>query len=235
MLPRIAVVQNSIEGLGTFEPVLSAAARLVVSRADLGSPLPSIDEFDGLIVLGGPASVYDDTQPIRDQIGLIRRVLAAGKPYLGVCLGAQLLAQAARARVYPGEAEHGVCSVKATDACVSDPLLNSVSPGSDLLVFQWHGDTFDLPTGATLLATGDACVHQAFRIGRAWGVQFHVEADVAALRHWLEGPERSGYDIDCARHRLDPAELYSRLAAVEDDLRPVTESMARGFLAEVSR
>jgi GMP synthase (glutamine-hydrolysing) len=232
--PRIWTVQNSVEGLGAFASVLLERAHVMSCRADGGASLPSPGEMDGLVVLGGPASAYDDAVPVRAQLGLIASVLAAGKPLLGVCLGAQLLAKAAGARVYPTDTpEHGVSAVRLTPAARTDALFGGRTAPGTRAVFQWHGDTFDLPEGATLLAEGDRCRNQAFRIGRAWGVQFHVEAGVAEVRHWLEGAERAVYDADITRYGLDRRRLLQGLAEAEASQRPLAQSLARAFVAEI--
>lgn len=139
--------------------------------------LPEPGGIERLVVMGGPMGANDDgAHPyLRAERALLRSLVERGTPILGVCLGAQLLAAALGATVRRGaEPEIGVGSVTLRDTASSDPLLGTVA-STDLPVFHWHGDTFDLPTGATLLASNDAYPHQAFRVGNAWGFQFHVE------------------------------------------------------------
>lgn len=104
-------------------------------------------------------------------------------PVLGVCLGAQLLAAALGAQVYTGPAgEAGLGQVRLTAEGRRDPVLDAgAGPDGLLPVLHWHDDTFDLPDGARLLASSTAYAHQAFRVGRAYGLQFHVEMDAAAF------------------------------------------------------
>ncbi len=145
-------------------------------------------EVCGLVALGGPMNV-DEVRAFpylkweRFQLSeAVRREI----PVLGVCLGAQLLARALKARVYPNPVrEVGWSTVTLTAECQSDPLFaGAPSPAT---VFQWHGDTFDLPDGAVLLATGSQCRHQAYRYGsNAWGLQFHVEVTPMLIRSWME-------------------------------------------------
>lgn len=227
---RIAVVQNSIEGLGSLEGPLSEGTQLTFRRADRGDSLPTPDEFDALVILGGPASAYDNTPPIRAEIALIRATLSMGKPYLGICLGAQLLAKACGAAVYPApRGEYGIGTVWLTPHAERDALFRAVGGLPKISVFQWHGDTFSLPEGAVLLAEGDVCRHQAFRVGRAWGVQFHVEADAQTLWEWLYGDEHVSYDAEVERHALERKALLEALQAVETEQRELALAMATAF------
>lgn len=145
-----------------------------------GDAVPRLDEFAGLVVLGGPMGVGDTEQHpyLADEIDLLAAAAAAGKPILGVCLGAQLLACALGGEVGPsGATEVGLGSVALTAAGECDGILG---PSGRLIpVLHWHADTFTVPPGAELLASSDRCVNQAFRLGRAYGLQFHVELDAA--------------------------------------------------------
>ncbi len=154
-------------------------------RTDTADPLPrSLEAYEGLVVMGGPMSAdSDDGFPTRRQeLALLAEAVELGLPTLGVCLGAQLLAAATGGRILRGDtgAEIGWAPVLFHAAAADDHLLCSVP--SELSVLHWHGDTFDLPPGAVLLASNDRYAHQAFRIGpRAWGFQFHLEVDQEAV------------------------------------------------------
>ncbi|MEX0745833.1 MAG: type 1 glutamine amidotransferase [Phycisphaeraceae bacterium] len=151
---------------------------------DLGDPLPEPDSLGGLVVMGGPMGVSDvQAHPhlAREQ-GLIGEVIARGLPLLGVCLGAQLVASALGAAVRRSSREEvGLGTVHLTRAGRDDPVLGGGAV--ELPVLHWHRDVFELPEGATLLASSEACRQQAFRAG-AWtyGLQFHVELDRALVR-----------------------------------------------------
>src|SRR5208282_569368 len=123
---------------------------------------------------------------LESECKLIRELVARGRPVLGVCLGAQLLASALGARVFPGhKPEIGFGSVQLTRAGNDDPLMGRAGPA--VPVFHWHGDTFDLPQGATLLASSRDYPHQAFRFGNcAYGLQFHLEPDSGVWSAWQE-------------------------------------------------
>jgi GMP synthase (glutamine-hydrolysing) len=159
-----------------------------IRRLDLEATMPAPGEVEGLIVMGGPMGAYETHkyQFLARECNFIRDLVASDRPVLGVCLGAQLLASALGARVFPGQTpEIGFGSVQLTRAGDSDPLLGPARPA--LPVFHWHGDTFDLPQGATLLASSVDYPHQAFRFGKcAYGLQFHVEPDSDTWSAWLE-------------------------------------------------
>jgi GMP synthase (glutamine-hydrolysing) len=155
-----------------------------------GDALPSHDEVAGALVMGGPMNVdetdrYPGLLAIRDWLAeAVRRET----PVLGICLGAQLLARALGAAVVPGERkEIGFATVAVDDP--TDPILGGLAPGAKVL--HWHGDVFELPAGATHLASSALTAHQAFRHGNAWGVLFHPEADVALAERWMATPEMS--------------------------------------------
>jgi GMP synthase-like glutamine amidotransferase len=156
---------------------------------DEGEPLPDWREFDAIVAMGGPMSANDDDLPwLRAEKRLIRQAVQAGTPYWGVCLGVQLLAAALGARVYAGPVpEVGLLPVTLTDEARLDPVFGGAP--SELLTLQWHGDTFDLPAGAVRLAASPAYPNQAFRVGNAYGVQFHLEVSPEMAREWAEVPE----------------------------------------------
>lgn len=154
----------------------------------LGATLPDLDEVSGIVLYGGVMNVdrTEDYPFLAAERSLVREAVDAGVPYLGICLGAQMLARALDHRVYPaGIREIGFHALHPTPAAADDPMLSVFGDGDR--VFHWHEDTFGLPEGATLLATGDAIEMQAFRYGdAAWGVQFHVEVDRAEIDLWLK-------------------------------------------------
>jgi len=160
-----------------------------------GESLPPHEEVGGALVMGGPMNVdetdrYPGLLEIREWLAeAVRREL----PVLGICLGSQLLARALGAAVVPGEAkEIGFHAVAVDDP--EDPILGGLAPGAKVL--HWHGDVFDLPPGATHLASSALTSHQAFRVGNAWGVLFHPEADAALAERWMATPEMSSEAVE---------------------------------------
>jgi GMP synthase-like glutamine amidotransferase len=143
------------------------------------SPLfPSMDDFDWLIVMGGPMGVYDEDKFsfLKSEKEFIRSVISAGKKVLGICLGSQLVAEALGANVYPhSQKEIGWWPVKKTAGGKTNPVTGSLPV--EYLTFHWHGDTFDLPAGSVHLLQSDACPHQAYLYNdQVMGLQFHMEA-----------------------------------------------------------
>ncbi len=181
-MPAWAVLQHvPFEGPG----LIAAQARahgLELDHRHLyrDDAIPSLEELAGLVVLGGPMGVGDiEAHPyLAAEIDLLAAAVGADVPVLGICLGAQLLARALGAEVLRmATTELGLGSVALTPAGERDAVLGAAGPV--LPVLHWHNDTFTLPQGAELLASSDHCVNQAFRLGRACGLQFHVELDLA--------------------------------------------------------
>jgi len=148
---------------------------------------PALSDFDMLAVMGGPMSANDEAQLdwLGPEIALVREAIAAGKTVLGICLGAQIIAKALGARVYPGRAkEIGWFPVQRMGGShpFSDGLPETFTP------FHWHGETFDLPRGATPLASSRITEIQAFAVGQhVLGLQFHLEATEDSVRELLKG------------------------------------------------
>ena len=173
---------------------LKLAARglaLDVRRPCLGEPLPErLDEHAGVIIFGGPQSANDTDAYLADEIDLIGRALKQNAPFLGVCLGAQMLVRQLGGNVKPhpqGRAEIGYYPIRATEAG------RSLTPDWPSHVYQWHREGFDVPAGAALIAEGDGdFAAQAIRVGdSALGIQFHPEVTRAMVHRWTtKGAER---------------------------------------------
>lgn len=159
-------------------------------RLDRGDKIPDADHIDGLVAMGGPLGAYEeDRYPfLAGECDLLAKIARRDSPVLGVCLGAQILAKALGATVYPGpEGEIGFGSIELTAAGRLDPLFACIGDTETVLVFHWHGDTFTLPEGAVLLGSSPMYAHQAFRFGtRAYGLQFHVEPDTKTWLAWRD-------------------------------------------------
>ena len=166
------------EKLGSIQDWADARHHsLAATRLHQGEALPGIEEIDWLIVMGGPMGVNDEAEFewLRPEKELIRQAIGQKKRVLGICLGAQLIASALGARVYKNsEKEIGWFKVQRSSNVRPGDFLESFPP--EFTAFHWHGDTFDLPYGARLLASTGACRHQAYAIGdRILGLQFHLE------------------------------------------------------------
>lgn len=169
------------EGLGCILDWIEANGHaLSYTRFYEEESLPELDSFEMLIVMGGPMSVYEEEKYpwLRDQKRLIKQAVEAGKVVLGICLGSQFIASALGAKVYPGaKKEIGWFPLQTTE--IGDRVLK-IPQGQ--AVFHWHGDTFDLPKGAELLASSLATPHQGFIVGdRVLALQFHLEVNASSL------------------------------------------------------
>jgi GMP synthase-like glutamine amidotransferase len=218
------------EGLGSIQDWLDAkGVRVSCTRFFESAELPALDGIDLLIVMGGPMSVNDEAQHpwLAAEKRFVRDAIAAGKAVLGVCLGAQMIASALGARVYPNaEREIGWFPVHAVPGSAEVAAGFRFPPSIEVL--HWHGETFDLPPGAIHLARSQACEHQAFSIGRrVVGLQFHLEAtpesvramiandaaDLAGPRRWVQGESA----LTAASPQRDHA-IHAQMAAILDAL-----------------
>lgn len=226
----VAIRHVPFEDLGTFEHPL-AAAGYKLHYYDIG-----VDELwtlepvktDLVIVLGGPVGVYDTgSYPfLIDEIELLKDRLAANRPTLGICLGAQLMAAALGAGVAPGdEKEIGFAPLNLTEAGWQSPL----APLANAPVLHWHGDSFAIPRGAENLAETPACANQAFALGpNILGLQFHPEVDCARIERWL-----IGHACELATAGLDPSVLRTDAARYGAPLRDAGRLMFSQWLKEL--
>jgi len=154
-----------------------------------GDSLPQdFKDIEAVIVLGGPMNVYEEKKYpfLKEETVFIRKVVDQQIPFLGLCLGSQLLAKAFDAKVERSPHEEiGFSTIQLTEEGKNDPLFKGLE--EEVAVFQWHGDMFHIPQGATLLARSEDCPRQAFRVGpNAYGLQFHVEITEESIRAWTE-------------------------------------------------
>ncbi|MBD8603262.1 MULTISPECIES: glutamine amidotransferase [unclassified Pseudomonas] len=212
-MKRALVLRHlAFEDLGCLAAVLEAEGYAIQTIEAPLHPLASLDvsSADLLIILGGPIGAFDEgLYPfLLDELQLIRQRLDNGKPLLGICLGAQLIARALGADVAAmSHKEIGFGPVTLTAAgstSVLAPLANGIP------VLHWHGDQFDIPAQATLLAGTDACPHQAFSVGdQVLALQFHLEVAPQALEAWLVG-----HANELHQQRIDPRELRAQAQAL---------------------
>lgn len=227
MPTAIAIRHVAFEDLGTLTPVLTASG-YDVRYLDAGvDDVRDLAACDLAVILGGPIGAYEeDRYPfLIDEMRVIEARLAAGLPTLGICLGAQLMARALGARVYPGaQKEIGWSPLNLSAAGVNSPLGALGNPS--LPVLHWHGDTFDLPTGAELLASTEITLNQAFAYGRhALALQFHIEAEPAKIERWL-----IGHTMELTSAGVDVAALRRDTARHGPPLQSLTAQVLNGWL-----
>ena len=219
-------------GVGS-EAMERAGAPVTVWEAVDAEPRPSLEDISGVVLFGSSYNVeHADEQPFIGQArGLTLEAIDRGVPYLGVCFGAQLLAWSLESPVVKAPVrEVGFEPIHPTAEAADDALLAHLADGD--MEFQWHMDTFELPEGATLLATGDRVSNQAYRFGdRTWGVQFHFEIVRAEMDLWLDAFEREDGPLEAswgksaatireeadrylAAHERRGSELFERFANV---------------------
>jgi GMP synthase (glutamine-hydrolysing) len=192
-MSRLLVFQHvAAEPLGTLDPLIRRRGHRIrfVNFERNPDAQPDVERYKGLVVLGGPMNVEDQARRphLHTELAAIERMLELGRPVLGICLGAQLLAHALGAPVkrHPTP-EIGWYPLHATDAGRADPVLAPL--GESAPVFQWHGCHFEVPATATHLARSDSCEQQAFRWGdNAYGFQFHLEMNPPLIERWLANP-----------------------------------------------
>lgn len=228
-MKRVLCLQHvPFEGPGYFQKAFEEFGCTVETRLVPRDGLPT-SALDALLVMGGPMSVNDADPWLAAELEFIREQVARGVPFLGVCLGSQLLAKATGGTVQPGPApELGMISVRLTPEAAHDPLFSHFPPQTE--VFAWHGEGMDLPDGAIPLAGSALYPVQAFRYGRAaYGLLFHLEIEAAGVdalcRHCTGDLERAGrtradIERDVYPHLSRLNELAQRLIHRFEELIP---------------
>ncbi|HAJ57244.1 MAG TPA: GMP synthase [Candidatus Omnitrophica bacterium] len=236
MLKKILIIRHiEIEGPGTFGRFLEEK-KVPYQILDVHKYDPNelsslgLDDVCGIIVLGGPMNVYEeDKYPfLEPEKILIKRALEINIPMIGICLGGQLIATCLGAVVRRAPIkEIGWFDVLFEDSAKDDALLKGLGPGTK--VFQWHEDTFDLPSGAVILVKSNG-MNQAFRSGSAvWGFQFHIEVDDEIIKSWYDEYVKGG---PCVPSYPDTSAGYQ---AIAEDFQAKAKRVYAAFLNETKR
>ncbi|HVX01969.1 MAG TPA: type 1 glutamine amidotransferase [Nitrososphaera sp.] len=220
----LSIQNTACETLGTLEGMFKRdgfAIENTSAQKEGGIPSRSSD-YSAIIVLGGPMAVYDNLTYLQKEQDLIRDAIKNDVPVLGVCLGSQLIAQAAGGRVFKGRKKEIGWHDVSLSPQGKETLFSGIRDGKGektIRVFQWHGDTYELPKEATVLAYTDL-YPQAFKLGSAIGIQFHLEVDERLIKSWVKeySAELDAEKIDAKKSILpalgDLQELESKCQAV---------------------
>jgi len=190
-----------------------------------GDNLPNtIDGYNALVILGGPASVYENHQYLKGEEKLIQNAMAKNMPTLGICLGSQLLAKVSGGRVYKGpRKEIGWYPVELTNDGMND-IFKGLK--KNIMVFQWHGDTYDLPKNAVTLAKSELYPVQAFRVGSAVGIQFHLEVSKEMVMDWMRQYKS---ELESVRNYINIDDILADLDANVNALNEYTRVLYWNF------
>ena len=204
MSKNILVIQNiGCEHLGNLSRLFESDGYNVLLLNSQKDLIPTdLLSYSGIIILGGPMSVYDNYDYLKDQQKLIKKAVDMKIPTLGICLGSQLIAEAMGGKVYPGNLkEIGWCDIEITENGNRD-IFNGIATSKNK-VFQWHGDTFQLPESAIILAKSDTYI-QAFRINTAIGIQFHIEINESMIEEWTRIYTKEIMDLKLDKKNIIP-------------------------------
>lgn len=230
-MSKVLIIKNiTREGPGLLQDVLEQAnVAYDIVDLDKGEVLPPLSGYKAMVVLGGPDSANDTTDKMIKELTYVREALAAGMPYLGICLGLQVLVKAAGGKIVPSEhkevgflAPDGVQNtVELTDVGKTDSLLAGISDKPE--VFQLHGEAVDMTDSMTLLASGSYCRNQIVKVAdNAYGIQSHFELTPDMLAVWAaEDPDLTP---------LDSEQLQQSFAAIRKAYTQTGETLMRNFL-----
>ncbi|MEH2466252.1 type 1 glutamine amidotransferase [Nostoc sp.] len=221
---RIHYLQHvPFEGLASIEQWLTKKDHILsATKFYHGDSLPSVDDLDWVIVMGGPMNIYeDDKYPwLTLEKHFIAEAIKKNKIVIGICLGSQLIANVLGSKVYKDkEKEIGWYPIKMSIEAQNSAVFASLPPS--FTVFHWHGDTFDLPPGAVRIASSEVCANQAFIYGdRVLGLQFHLESTKDSVRQIIEN---CASELVTGKYIQEPEEILAR----DDDFSNINTAMSK--------
>jgi GMP synthase-like glutamine amidotransferase len=205
-----------------------------VIAIDIGQEPPkALDEYSGLVLMGGAMSANDPLPWIPKVLELIRAAQRRAVPVLGHCLGGQLMSKALGGEVSVNPSmEIGWQPVTAEDHAVARDWLGECA-GQTIRVFQWHGDTFSIPPGATRILFGDACTNQAYVIGESLGMQCHVEMTPEMVQEWCGDWDREGLAVSSTVEA--PPQIMAGIAVYLEPMRALSDRLYARWLSRIQR
>ncbi len=224
----VCIVQNwAAESAGNLaDYLIDQNIPCNIVRAYAGETLPAVADIEAAVVLGTPVSVRDylKHEYLKRVFAFTAAAVHIDLPFLGVCFGGQFLARVLGADVHRNEVrEIGIYKAVLTEEGRQDKLFAGIEP--EFEVFHWHGDTFNIPFGATLLATGETCHNQAFRKGNAVGIQFHIEPRVDEIPSWCDE-----YVAELAEEGKTKASIVAEYSAKADQMQSLSYRIMKNFL-----
>lgn len=229
----LVLQQVTHEHLGTLYPIFKSndIQINVVDFQKTPSHVPTLENIDFLVILGGPMNVdeFEKYPFLKSEIELITEAVERNIPILGICLGAQLIAKALGAKVYKNKyKEIGWHQIDFQDECLTDPLFKHFDRSET--VFQWHGDTFDIPHGAINLARSEESENQCFRYkDNVYAIQFHTEVDSQVINEWLDITENI-CEIELENGKVEISAIRNGLTNYETRLKELNGLIANEFL-----
>ncbi len=237
-MPKLLVFQHvPHEILGTLDPLLKEAGFRIkyINFGRENYKVLDLGGYDGLVVLGGPMNVDEvDLYPyLIPELKAVEEAMDGKMPMLGICLGSQLIAKALGARVRKNRVkEIGWYNIMPTKEAADDRLLSKLSGAEK--IFQWHGDTFDIPDGAVHLARSADCENQAFKYGdNVYGLQFHLEVDKPMIKRWLADPVNVE-ELNGLKGVIDPEGIRRETDIYIDGLKELGASVFSEFIKLLS-
>ncbi|MGB3299389.1 MAG: type 1 glutamine amidotransferase [Phormidesmis sp.] len=211
------------EGLASIEPwAIKRNHLLSATKFFNNEPLPLVEDIDWLIVMGGPMNIYEDEKYpwLTEEKRFIERAIEQDKTVVGICLGSQLIADVLGAKVYQGQyKEIGWFPIQMTDVAKKSSVFSSLP--QNLTVFHWHGDTFNLPKGATHLAYSEGCQNQAFSYNqKVLGLQFHLESTKDSVQQIIKNCTN---ELAEGKYIQKPEEMLPK----DDDFSTINNVMSR--------
>ena len=229
-MKRVLVVENNgIENLDKYPEIIEGKGATVhvfkAHEMKEGDEFPPVEDYSGFIVGAMPEDVHekDDHYWMTQEWDYLQEIINSGKPCFGICGGGQLLAYRLGAKVHACPREIGIYTIKLTDAGAVDPLFEGIP--REFKGFLWHGNTFEIPEGGHLIATGDPCPVEGFVKGNIRGILFHLETDYEEISRWLDHWEEGLSVLNKTREQV-----LANVKAAEKEMRQNAEQLISNFL-----